>query len=112
MSTGPCYLGHVVCDFFPFLGSYVSAALGGSHNKSILGRFTYLFIVVQEHCVIESKPDHFLDDLRLHNPWTELKQYECIHTFNLHITVCNSFVIIHKLTVIVDTYVSQICKIN
>ncbi|PWZ24696.1 NEDD8-activating enzyme E1 regulatory subunit AXR1, partial [Zea mays] len=28
-----------------------------------------------EHCVIESKPDHFLDDLRLHNPWTELKQF-------------------------------------
>jgi hypothetical protein len=55
-------------------GSHVSAVLAESHNKSILGRFTYLFIVVQEHCVIESKPDHFLDDLRLHNPWTELKQ--------------------------------------
>jgi hypothetical protein len=59
---------------FPFSGSYVSTTLAGSHNKSILGRFTYLFIVLQEHCVIESKPDHFLDDLRLHNPWTELKQ--------------------------------------
>ncbi|KAJ8435477.1 hypothetical protein Cgig2_033216 [Carnegiea gigantea] len=26
-----------------------------------------------EHTVIESKPDHFLDDLRLNNPWPELK---------------------------------------
>ncbi|CAD6207379.1 unnamed protein product [Miscanthus lutarioriparius] len=32
-------------------------------------------VSVKEHCVIESKPDHFLDDLRLHNPWTELKQF-------------------------------------
>uniref|UniRef100_A0A0D9W0S4 NEDD8-activating enzyme E1 regulatory subunit n=1 Tax=Leersia perrieri TaxID=77586 RepID=A0A0D9W0S4_9ORYZ len=32
-------------------------------------------ISVKEHTVIESKPDHFLDDLRLHNPWTELKQF-------------------------------------
>jgi hypothetical protein len=73
-NTRPCYRGHVVCDFSFFWGSHVSAVLAESHNKSILGRFTYLFIVVQEHCVIESKPDHFLDDLRLHNPWTELKQ--------------------------------------
>lgn len=29
----------------------------------------------QEHDVIESKPDHFLDVLRLNNPWPELKQY-------------------------------------
>nr|CAB3492686.1 unnamed protein product [Digitaria exilis] len=32
-------------------------------------------VSVKEHCVIESKPDHFLDDLRLHNPWAELKQF-------------------------------------
>ncbi|KAF2942043.1 NEDD8-activating enzyme E1 regulatory subunit AXR1 isoform X2 [Oryza sativa Japonica Group] len=32
-------------------------------------------ISVKEHNVIESKPDHFLDDLRLHNPWVELKQF-------------------------------------
>ncbi|XP_071710813.1 NEDD8-activating enzyme E1 regulatory subunit AXR1-like isoform X1 [Rutidosis leptorrhynchoides] len=29
---------------------------------------------VKEHTVIESKPDHFLDDLRLNNPWPELKR--------------------------------------
>ena len=29
----------------------------------------------QEHTVIESKPDHFLDDLRLNNPWPELRRY-------------------------------------
>lgn len=32
-------------------------------------------ISLKEHNVIESKPDHFLDDLRLHNPWPELKQF-------------------------------------
>ncbi|OAY78992.1 NEDD8-activating enzyme E1 regulatory subunit [Ananas comosus] len=32
-------------------------------------------ISVKEHTVVESKPDHFLDDLRLHNPWPELKQF-------------------------------------
>ena len=25
--------------------------------------------------MIESKPEHFLDDLRLNNPWPELKRY-------------------------------------
>ncbi|XVE74469.1 hypothetical protein DITRI_Ditri12bG0019500 [Diplodiscus trichospermus] len=30
-------------------------------------------ISVKEHTVIESKPDHFLDDLRLNNPWPELR---------------------------------------
>ncbi|KMZ59317.1 putative NEDD8-activating enzyme E1 regulatory subunit [Zostera marina] len=32
-------------------------------------------ISFKEHNVIESKPDHFLDDLRLNNPWSELKLY-------------------------------------
>ncbi|PKA52596.1 NEDD8-activating enzyme E1 regulatory subunit [Apostasia shenzhenica] len=32
-------------------------------------------ISLKEHGVIESKPEHFLDDLRLHNPWTELKEF-------------------------------------
>uniref|UniRef100_A0A7C9F6E0 NEDD8-activating enzyme E1 regulatory subunit n=1 Tax=Opuntia streptacantha TaxID=393608 RepID=A0A7C9F6E0_OPUST len=32
-------------------------------------------ISVKEHTVIESKPDHFLDDLRLNNPWPELKSF-------------------------------------
>ncbi|KAJ4851232.1 NEDD8-activating enzyme E1 regulatory subunit axr1 [Turnera subulata] len=32
-------------------------------------------ISVKEHTVVDSKPDHFLDDLRLNNPWPELKQF-------------------------------------
>ncbi|XAR55383.1 hypothetical protein NMG60_11035439 [Bertholletia excelsa] len=32
-------------------------------------------ISVKEHTVIESKPDHFLDDLRLNNPWSELRSF-------------------------------------
>ncbi|GMI75283.1 AUXIN RESISTANT 1 [Hibiscus trionum] len=32
-------------------------------------------ISVKEHTVIESKPDHFLDDLRLNNPWPELRRF-------------------------------------
>uniref|UniRef100_A0A803NAM5 NEDD8-activating enzyme E1 regulatory subunit n=1 Tax=Chenopodium quinoa TaxID=63459 RepID=A0A803NAM5_CHEQI len=32
-------------------------------------------VSVKEHTVIESKPDHFLDDLRLNNPWPELKRW-------------------------------------
>ncbi|KAG6527192.1 hypothetical protein ZIOFF_009286 [Zingiber officinale] len=32
-------------------------------------------ISMKEHTVIESKPDHFLDDLRLHNPWPELVEF-------------------------------------
>lgn len=32
-------------------------------------------ISAKEHTVIESKPDHFLDDLRLNNPWPELKSF-------------------------------------
>ncbi|ONK74969.1 uncharacterized protein A4U43_C03F11960 [Asparagus officinalis] len=32
-------------------------------------------ISLKEHTVVESKPDHFLDDLRLHCPWPELKEF-------------------------------------
>ncbi|KAL8233349.1 hypothetical protein R6Q57_003127 [Mikania cordata] len=35
----------------------------------------FVRISVKEHAVIESKPDHFLDDLRLNNPWPELKMF-------------------------------------
>ncbi|KAG6407002.1 hypothetical protein SASPL_129982 [Salvia splendens] len=35
----------------------------------------FVRISVKEHAVIESKPDHFLDDLRLNNPWPELWRY-------------------------------------
>ncbi|CAO2823310.1 unnamed protein product [Amaranthus hypochondriacus] len=32
-------------------------------------------VSVKEHTVIDTKPDHFLDDLRLNNPWPELKRF-------------------------------------
>ncbi|CAJ1979051.1 unnamed protein product [Sphenostylis stenocarpa] len=35
----------------------------------------FVRISVKEHDVIESKPEHFLDDLRLNNPWPELKRF-------------------------------------
>ncbi|KAL0319856.1 UNVERIFIED_CONTAM: NEDD8-activating enzyme E1 regulatory subunit AXR1 [Sesamum radiatum] len=41
----------------------------------------FVRIGVKEHAVIESKPDHFLDDLRLNNPWPELKRFA--ETFDL-----------------------------
>ncbi|KAL0405395.1 UNVERIFIED_CONTAM: NEDD8-activating enzyme E1 regulatory subunit AXR1 [Sesamum latifolium] len=41
----------------------------------------FVRISVKEHAVVESKPDHFLDDLRLNNPWPELKRFA--ETFDL-----------------------------
>ncbi|CAH2059795.1 unnamed protein product [Thlaspi arvense] len=35
----------------------------------------FVRISVKEHTIIDSKPDHFLDDLRLNNPWPELKRF-------------------------------------
>ncbi|XP_031391190.1 NEDD8-activating enzyme E1 regulatory subunit AXR1 [Punica granatum] len=35
----------------------------------------FVRVSVKEHTVIESKPDHFLDDLRLNNPWPGLKSF-------------------------------------
>ncbi|XP_057749320.1 NEDD8-activating enzyme E1 regulatory subunit AXR1-like isoform X1 [Arachis stenosperma] len=35
----------------------------------------FVRISLKEHTVIESKPEHFLDDLRLNNPWLELKSF-------------------------------------
>ncbi|CAK8575404.1 unnamed protein product [Lathyrus sativus] len=35
----------------------------------------FVRISLKEHTVMESKPDHFLDDLRLNNPWPELKRF-------------------------------------
>ncbi|KAB1201968.1 NEDD8-activating enzyme E1 regulatory subunit [Morella rubra] len=35
----------------------------------------FVRISLKEHSVIESKPDHFLDDLRLNNPWPELRRF-------------------------------------
>lgn len=36
------------------------------------------FACLQEHAVIESKPDHFLDDLRLNNSWPELRRFSLL----------------------------------
>ncbi|GJV10671.1 NEDD8-activating enzyme E1 regulatory subunit AXR1-like protein [Tanacetum coccineum] len=52
----------------------------------------FVRISVKEHAVIESKPDHFLDDLRLNNPWPELK------TFTENIDLDTSDPVAHKHT--------------
>ncbi|KAH9319250.1 hypothetical protein KI387_021019, partial [Taxus chinensis] len=39
-------------------------------------------ISLKEHDVVESKPEHFLDDLRLHKPWPELKRF--VDGFNIN----------------------------
>ncbi|XP_027769017.1 NEDD8-activating enzyme E1 regulatory subunit AXR1-like isoform X1 [Solanum pennellii] len=49
-------------------------------------------ISVKEHTVIESKPDHFLDDLRLNNPWPELTRFT--ETIDLNTTDA----VVHKHT--------------
>lgn len=40
-------------------------------------------ISLKEHDVVESKPEHFLSDLRLHKPWPELKRF--VDGFNISI---------------------------
>ncbi|KAL8142144.1 hypothetical protein V2J09_015176 [Rumex salicifolius] len=41
-------------------------------------------ISVKEHDVIESKPDHSLDDLRLNSPWPELKRF--VESIDINVT--------------------------
>lgn len=43
-----------------------------AHSFGLIG---YLRVVVPQHLVVQSKPDHPLDDLRIANPWPELLQY-------------------------------------
>ncbi|XP_023639728.1 NEDD8-activating enzyme E1 regulatory subunit AXL [Capsella rubella] len=43
----------------------------------------FVRISVKEHTAIESKPDHFLDDIRLNNPWPELKSF--VETIDLNV---------------------------
>jgi hypothetical protein len=45
--------------------------------------------------VIESKPEHFLDDLRLNNPWPELKRYRLVLFFILFIFMVYVFYIVY-----------------
>ena len=42
---------------------------------------------MQEHCVIESKPDNVLADLRLHKPWGELQRYIFHALIDLRVTL-------------------------
>ncbi|CAD5311787.1 unnamed protein product [Arabidopsis thaliana] len=44
----------------------------------------FVRISVKEHPIIDSKPDHFLDDLRLNNPWPELKSF--VETIDLNVS--------------------------
>ncbi|TQD88656.1 hypothetical protein C1H46_025788 [Malus baccata] len=70
-----------VCQFLQELNDAVKAKFIEEYpevlietNPSFFSQFT-LVVATQEHTVIESKPEHFLDDLRLNNPWPELKRY-------------------------------------
>ncbi|KAG8061526.1 hypothetical protein GUJ93_ZPchr0003g18201 [Zizania palustris] len=53
--------------------------------------------LVREHNVIESKQDHFLDDLRLHNPWAELN--ELANSIDIN----DKDSVVHKYTPYIDT---------
>ncbi|CAI5466399.1 unnamed protein product [Closterium sp. Yama58-4] len=39
------------------------------------GLMGLIHISAPEHCVVEAKPDNTVDDLRLHKPWKELKEF-------------------------------------
>ena len=39
------------------------------------GLVGYLRASLPEHCVVESKPDNTVEDLRLHRPWPALAEY-------------------------------------
>lgn len=55
-------------------------------------------IYLQEHTVIESKPDHFLDDLRLNNPWPELRRSAVSLCFSLCLICYSSIMVINLFT--------------
>ena len=60
----------------PFL-SPISLTLSGSLSRSLRltsARPSPPPFSSQEHCVVESKPDSTVDDLRLHRPWPELQR--------------------------------------
>uniref|UniRef100_A0A1J3DVB5 NEDD8-activating enzyme E1 regulatory subunit n=1 Tax=Noccaea caerulescens TaxID=107243 RepID=A0A1J3DVB5_NOCCA len=44
----------------------------------------FVRVSVKEHTIVDSKPDHFLDDLRLNNPWPELKNF--VETIDLNVS--------------------------
>ena len=57
--------------------------------------------------MIESKPDHFLDDLRLNNSWPELRRYRF---FSIHINVFLST--LSALVYFLYTYYYYWCILN
>ncbi|XP_033147640.1 NEDD8-activating enzyme E1 regulatory subunit AXL isoform X2 [Brassica rapa] len=70
-----------VCAFLQELNDAVRANFVQENPDSLIltdpsffSQFT-LVVATQEHTIIDSKPDHFLDDLRLNNPWPELKRF-------------------------------------
>ncbi|KEH29679.1 NEDD8-activating enzyme E1 regulatory subunit-like protein [Medicago truncatula] len=52
----------------------------------------FVRISLKEHTVIESKPEHFLDDLRLNNPWPELKRFAEGFELNVHDPVAHKHI--------------------
>lgn len=46
----------------------------GNHENHIWLTFNLALLILQEHDVIESKPDNKVEDLRLHKPWPELQR--------------------------------------
>ncbi|KAI4322556.1 hypothetical protein L6164_022237 [Bauhinia variegata] len=52
----------------------------------------FIRISLKEHTVIESKPDHFLDDLRLNNPWPELRRFAEVIELNVQDTVAHKLI--------------------
>ncbi|KAK7342110.1 hypothetical protein VNO80_25053 [Phaseolus coccineus] len=78
-----------VCSFLQELNDAVKAKFVEESpetlietNPSFFSQFT-LVVATQEHDVIESKPEHFLDDLRLNNPWPELEEVMSSNSGNI-----------------------------
>ncbi|KAK8968496.1 NEDD8-activating enzyme E1 regulatory subunit [Platanthera guangdongensis] len=70
-----------VCAFLQELNDAVKAKFVEASPEALIegnplffSSFT-LVIATQEHIVVESKPEHFVDDLRLQSPWPELKEF-------------------------------------
>lgn len=52
------------------------------HACGCAGLVGYLRVSVEEHTVIETKPENRLEDLRLNAPWPELQQFASKFNFN------------------------------
>lgn len=61
--------------------------------------------------MIESKPDHFLDDLRLNNPWPELRRY--IFSLSILISffgVCSCLPFVYLLLLLSLVHINLSCS--